>query len=51
MIYQEHEKTIQEALNLIEQNLTGELQLPILAEHDGYSRFHFLRIFWKIIGK
>jgi len=49
--YQEHEKKIQETLNFIEQHLTDKLQLHSLAEHAGYSRFHFHRIFRKIIGK
>ncbi|RSL35241.1 AraC family transcriptional regulator [Salibacterium salarium] len=51
MTYQEHEKTIQKTLNFIEQHLTDKLQLYSLAERAGYSRFHFYRIFRKIIGK
>ncbi|QQK75584.1 helix-turn-helix transcriptional regulator [Salicibibacter cibarius] len=51
MSYQEHEKTIQEALNFIEQHLTDHMQLSSLAKHVGYSKFHFHRIFRKIIGK
>ena|SRR5699024_90168 len=51
MSYQDHEKAIQRSLNFIEQNLTHELQLNQLAKHAGYSRFHFQRIFRKVIGK
>jgi len=51
MSYQDHEKAIQRSLSFIEQNLTHELQLNQLAKHAGYSRFHFQRIFRKIIGK
>ena len=51
MSYQDHEKAIQKSLNLIEQNLTNELPLNLLAKHVGYSRFHFQRVFQKIIGK
>ncbi|MDL4839253.1 helix-turn-helix transcriptional regulator [Aquibacillus rhizosphaerae] len=51
MVYKEHEKTIQETLNFIEQHLTDKLQLPLLAGYAGYSRFHFHRVFRKIIGK
>ena len=51
MSYQDHEKAIQRSLNFIEQHLTGKLLLHLLAEHAGYSRFHFQRIFRKIIGK
>lgn len=43
--YQEHEKTIQETLNYIEQHLKDDLPLQTLAKHAGYSRFHFHRIF------
>lgn len=51
MSYQDHEKAIQRSLNFIEQHLTDKLQPSLLAEHTGYSRFHFQRIFRKIIGK
>ncbi|GAQ19030.1 transcriptional regulator [Oceanobacillus picturae] len=51
MSYQDHEKAIQKSLHSIEQHLTDKLQLNLLAEHAGYSRFHFQRIFRKIIGK
>ncbi|MGM8214589.1 helix-turn-helix transcriptional regulator [Bacillaceae bacterium W0354] len=51
MSYKYHEKAIQRSLNFIEQHLTNELQITILAEHVGYSRFHFQRIFRKITGK
>lgn len=50
MSYQEHEKAIQRSLKFIEQHLTDKLRLHHLAEHAGYSRFHFQRIFRKIIG-
>lgn len=49
--YQEHEKTIQETLNYIEQHLKDDLPLQTLAKHAGYSRFHFHRIFKKVIKK
>jgi AraC-like DNA-binding protein len=51
MSYKDHEKAIQRSLNFIEQHLTNELHINILAEYVGYSRFHFQRIFRKIIGK
>ncbi|MEK5496163.1 AraC family transcriptional regulator [Bacillus sp. FSL M8-0077] len=51
MSYQEHEKTIQETLNYIEQHLKDDLTLQTLAKHTGYSRFHFHRIFKKVIKK
>ncbi|MFD1927603.1 helix-turn-helix domain-containing protein [Sporosarcina siberiensis] len=51
MSYQDHEKAIQKSLNFIERHLTDKLQLHLLAEQAGYSRFHFQRIFRKIIGK
>lgn len=51
MSYQDHEKAIQRSLSFIEQNLTNELHLNLLAKHAGYSIFHFQRIFRKIIGK
>ncbi|MDS9470868.1 helix-turn-helix transcriptional regulator [Sporosarcina pasteurii] len=51
MSYKYHENAIQRSLNFIEQHLTDELQINLLAEHVGYSRFHFQRIFQKIIGK
>lgn len=51
MSYQEHEKTIQETLNYIEQHLKDDLPLQTLAKHAGYSRFHFHRIFKKVIKK
>ncbi len=49
--YQEHEKTIQETLNYIEQHLKVDLPLQTLAKHAGYSRFHFHRMFKKVIKK
>ncbi|MFB9974362.1 AraC family transcriptional regulator [Allobacillus sp. GCM10007489] len=51
MSYQDHEKAIQRSLNYIEQHLAERLQLNRMAEHAGYSRFHFQRVFRKIIGK
>lgn len=51
MSYQDHEKAVQKSLNFIERHLTDKLQLHLLAEHAGYSRFHFHRIFRRIIGK
>lgn len=51
MSYQDHEKAIQSSLTFIEKHLTDKLQLHLIAEHTGYSRFHFQRIFRKIIGK
>lgn len=51
MSYQDHEKAIQKSLTYIEQHLTEKLQLRLLAEYVGYSRFHFQRIFRKVIGK
>lgn len=51
MVYQDYEKAIQASLNLIEHNLTSELEIHLLAKQAGYSRFHFQRIFRKIIGK
>ncbi|CAI7727477.1 MULTISPECIES: hypothetical protein [Bacillus] len=48
MSYQEHEKTIQETLNYIEQYLKDDLPLQTLAKHAGYSRFHFHRMFKKV---
>lgn len=51
MSYQDHEKAIQRSLNFIEQHLTDKIQLHHLAEHAGYSKFHFQRTFRKIIGK
>lgn len=49
--YQEHEKTIQDTLNYIEQHLKEDLHLQTLAKHASYSRFHFHRIFKKVIEK
>ena len=51
MPYQDHEQAIQRSLNFIVQYLTEPLHLNRLAEHAGYSRFHFQRVFRKIIGK
>ncbi|ARF16198.1 helix-turn-helix domain-containing protein [Sporosarcina ureae] len=51
MSYKYHEKSIQRSLNFIEEHLTNELQINLLAEHVGYSKFHFQRIFRNIIGK
>ncbi|WP_432414408.1 helix-turn-helix domain-containing protein [Bacillus altitudinis] len=51
MSYQEHEKSIQETLNYIEQHLKDDLPLQTLAKHVGYSRFHFHRIFKRVIKK
>ncbi|WP_240377046.1 helix-turn-helix domain-containing protein [Bacillus piscicola] len=51
MSYQAHETAIQRSLKFIEEHLTNELQLTLLAEQAGYSKFHFQRIFRKIIGK
>ncbi|MGA4712781.1 helix-turn-helix domain-containing protein [Bacillus safensis] len=51
MSYQEHEKTIQETLNYIEQHLKDDLSLQTLAKHAGYSRFHFHRMFKRVIKK
>ncbi|MEH7477922.1 AraC family transcriptional regulator, partial [Bacillus altitudinis] len=48
MSYQEHEKSIQETLNYIEQHLKDDLPLQTLAKHAGYSRFHFHRIFKRV---
>lgn len=51
MPYQDHEQAIQRSLNFIEQYLTEPLHLNRLAEHAGYSRFHFQRVFRNSIGK
>lgn len=51
MPYKEHEQTIQATLHFIETHLTEDLRLALLAQHAGYSRFHFHRIFRKMIGK
>ncbi len=51
VLYQEYEKSIKNTLDFIEQHLTDELPLHSIAKQAGYSRFHFHRIFRKVIGK
>lgn len=46
----EYEKTIQNALNYIDENIKDELTVESLARKIGYSPYHFSRIFSDRIG-
>ncbi len=47
MDYKEH---IEKAINYIEDNLRGEVNISDLAKVSGYSVYHFLRVFKEITG-
>lgn len=44
-------KKIQEAVDYIEENLSGDLSLEILAKKFSFSKYHFHRLFLSIVGK
>jgi AraC family transcriptional regulator len=46
-----YQQCINAAIDYIRQNLTGDLSLQTLADHAGFSRFHFHRIFSSLMGE
>lgn len=46
----DHEFTIQTALNYIDDNITDEINISMIAKKSGYSAYHFSRLFKETIG-
>lgn len=50
-MYQDYERTVQKALEYIENHLTAEFDVHALSKKVGYSGFHFQCIFRQVTGR
>jgi AraC family transcriptional regulator len=47
----EYKKRIAKVLDYIQKNITGDLSLEVLSEVSCFSKYHFLRVFYSILGE